>query len=36
MDMLLGGMILGEYDIYKDNGDIVDFEKVVEEEQKGN
>ncbi|NBI08234.1 hypothetical protein [Senegalia massiliensis] len=27
------GLLLGEYQIYKDNGDIVDFEKVVEAEE---
>lgn len=27
------GFLLGEYQIYKDNGDIVDFEKVIEAEE---
>lgn len=28
-----GGMLLGQYLIYKDNGDIVDFEEVVKNEE---
>lgn len=30
------GLLLGEYNIYKDNGDIVDFEKAVEAEENNN